>query len=262
MTFEVLAGLPDIKTSKFEIPQPPLFANTSYDLVLISVDKYGNECTKGGAVISGKLTGPNLPPGQDANVEVVDNNDGSYVLKLWLKAPADIKLIVTVARDIGPGQPPNILEFPHLSLSFMSLKAWQAKMEREAKQGNTQAAESGDGSFASAPPGQLQRSKTMASMPLPAQDSGGDKGAGKLGKAAAKLKAAASEVIEGFGAAGERREKQVLGDADKVVEMAVDAFQKEGKKKQSRAAAEAKRQASSPPKAAMMKRAATSKLLL
>ena len=46
--FEVLAGTPDVKTSKLVLPEAPLFPQTEYDLLIVSVDKYGNECTAGG----------------------------------------------------------------------------------------------------------------------------------------------------------------------------------------------------------------------
>ena len=39
LVFEVLAGLPDVKTSRLVLPEPPLFSGENYELVLISVDK-------------------------------------------------------------------------------------------------------------------------------------------------------------------------------------------------------------------------------
>ena len=135
--FDVLAGTADTKTSRIVPPEPPCFAGTNYELVLITVDRFGNECTKGGALISGKLQGSNMPPGQDPNVEVVDKGDGRYIFKLWLKAPADVKLYITIAKPsadpVLAADPKNMLEFAPVSLSFTSLKALRAKQERDAR---------------------------------------------------------------------------------------------------------------------------------
>ena len=137
ITFDVLAGTADTKTSRIVPPEPPCFAGTNYELVLITVDRFGNECTKGGALISGKLQGSNMPPGQDPNVEVVDKGDGRYIFKLWLKAPADVKLYITIAKPsadpVLAADPKNMLEFAPVSLSFTSLKALRAKQERDAR---------------------------------------------------------------------------------------------------------------------------------
>ena len=61
---QVLSGFPDTKLSRLLLPEPPLLAGTPYDLRLVTVDRFGNECTQGGCHIAAKLQGPNMPPGQ------------------------------------------------------------------------------------------------------------------------------------------------------------------------------------------------------
>ena len=62
-------------------------------------DRYGNECTQGGCIITGKYQGANMPPGQDPNVEVVDGKDGTYTFKLWMKAGADVNVCDYAGRS-------------------------------------------------------------------------------------------------------------------------------------------------------------------
>lgn len=104
-------------------PYPALIAGNIYDLTLVTVDRFGNKwyatdhatdflpihypqaraprsddrsprptllawphrSTKGGVLVRGKLQGPNMPSGQDPDVQVVDKRDGTYVFKVCLK---------------------------------------------------------------------------------------------------------------------------------------------------------------------------------
>ena len=70
-----------------------------YDVVLTTVDKYGNDCTKGGATVVGRIMGQNLPPGQEIGTPISDLGDGKYSIRLYLRANAEIKLHVIIARD-------------------------------------------------------------------------------------------------------------------------------------------------------------------
>jgi hypothetical protein len=212
-------------------------------------------------VVTGKLTGPNLPPGQDVNVQVDDRNNGQYVLHLNLKAPSDIKLIINVARDTGPGALPEAgREFPHLSLKFESLKAFKAREEREALKTEAAKHKAAEGAEGEDGAPKLRRRNTMTN--ITAMDSIGSVGSAaepaaapaaetamapaavvvdakaggsfisKAGAKAkgAKLKKAANEMMEGFGRRDERRAKQVTGSATKAVEVAVEAMQDEVKR--------------------------------
>jgi len=138
MAFDVTPGNPDVTKSKCTLPEGPLFAafggtTFTYDVVIRAIDKYGNECTRGGAVISARLGGPNIPQGQDTNVPVEDCNNGTYLLHLALKGPADVKLAITVSgrKRLG-GDSAEAAEFPPINLSFISRAAFLAKEERLA----------------------------------------------------------------------------------------------------------------------------------
>jgi len=117
--FHVVAGEPDVKFSRFVLPDPPLYATQAYDVVLICHDMYNNTCRIGHAAVTGRLQGPNMPPGQDTNVVAEDRGDGTYVLRLTLKGPTDLKLIVSIGR---PSPQPNA-EFAPINLSFISSRS-------------------------------------------------------------------------------------------------------------------------------------------
>jgi len=114
-----VAGEPDVKFSRFVLPDPPLYATQAYDVVLICHDMYNNTCRIGHAAVTGRLQGPNMPPGQDTNVVAEDRGDGTYVLRLTLKGPTDLKLIVSIGR---PSPQPNA-EFAPINLSFISSRS-------------------------------------------------------------------------------------------------------------------------------------------
>ena len=112
--------------SRFLFPEPPLYAGVDYDLVLVTVDKYGNDCSIGGTTLVARITGSNLPPGQETNVDVTDRGDGRYVLRLFLKGPCEFKLVVSMARDgqklskLEVSDPKNMMEFPPIPFKFES----------------------------------------------------------------------------------------------------------------------------------------------
>jgi len=137
ISFDVLAGVPDTKMSRVVVPEPPLLAGTHYEVELITVDRFGNECTQGGAIITAKLQGANVPPGHDPNLEVVDNGNGRYIFKAWVKGPSDFKLYISIFKHaIDPmavSDPKNVSEFPPMPLNFTTLKALRAKQDREAR---------------------------------------------------------------------------------------------------------------------------------
>ena len=81
-----------------------------------------------------------MPPGQDTNVDVEDRGDGTYSFKLLIKSPCDLKLIISVLKEkpisaTAVVDPKNVMEFAPISLSITSVKAYQAKQEREARRG-------------------------------------------------------------------------------------------------------------------------------
>jgi len=153
--------------SRIVPPEPPLFAGASYELELVTVDRFGNDCTKGGAWILGKLQGSNMPSGQDPNVEVVDQKNGRYTFKLWLKAPADIKLYISVVKQSADttaagDTSKTVSEFAPVPLSFTSLKALRAKQERDTRRAEKAAAAGGaSGALAIGPDASLNASGSI-----------------------------------------------------------------------------------------------------
>ena len=85
-----------------------------------------------------------MPAGQDTELEVEDCNDGRYILRLMLRAPCEVKVLISIARErpnpTTATMPGTVQDFPHMHLNFLSLKALQMQKEREAKK----AAQMGD----------------------------------------------------------------------------------------------------------------------
>lgn len=137
LSFVVLSGFPDAHKSFFETPEGPLFSMVEYEFTLVTTDKWSNRCSKGGAHVSGRISSHSLPAGQETELEVIDLHDGRYVFKIMLRAPADVKCLVTIAREkpnpsAGAAAVP-VTEMPPVSLSFISEKAQQLKEERARK---------------------------------------------------------------------------------------------------------------------------------
>ena len=136
LSFVVLSGFPDVHKSWFETPEGPLFSMIDYSFTLFTADKWGNRCSKGGAYVSGRISSHSLPAGQDVDLEVEDLLDGCYRLKIMLRAPAEVKCMVTIAREkpspaAGAQASGQTHEMPALNFSFVSEKAQQLKEERE-----------------------------------------------------------------------------------------------------------------------------------
>lgn len=128
--FRCEASVPDPTTSYAEIPQSPYFATIPVDVVLRTVDKFGNKCTRGGHSISGRLMSgaQALPHGQDATVPVEDRGDGSYVLKMLLITAAEVKLVIVInsEKERAAGQTTTgssqAVELTPIPFTFLSAK--------------------------------------------------------------------------------------------------------------------------------------------
>ena len=97
--FDCLPSIADLTKSHCIVPDPPLFAHVPYEIVLVTVDRYGNELTAGGANVTGRLQSASMPSGQETNLEVIDSNNGKYRLKLTMLGAAEVKVIVAIAQD-------------------------------------------------------------------------------------------------------------------------------------------------------------------
>lgn len=100
ITFRCVAGSADGQKSYVVLPDGPFYEDMPYELVLQGVDRLGNKCTRGGALVTARLTSANtsspLPAEQDPIIEVDDMEDGTYVMDIELVAEADVKLNVTI----------------------------------------------------------------------------------------------------------------------------------------------------------------------
>ena len=133
LAFDVRAGSPDVKMSRLTPPgPPPLFAGIDYELIVDSVDRFGNECGVGGHHVTAQLgsvglSRQSLPPGQDEHLEVEDRGNGTYVFKLNIKSPCELKVIVSVVDG------KEASDFAPVTLSFTTEQWVVAKQERDAR---------------------------------------------------------------------------------------------------------------------------------
>lgn len=124
--FRVIPGLPAIATSRMELPKEPemegikldkgsrgdaellsvnLIAGRMYRLLVVAVDRCGNELDRGGANVTARVTsiaGVAPPKNQDNSFVVEDNKDGTYVVELTYKNPADLKVVVAIDKPAQP----------------------------------------------------------------------------------------------------------------------------------------------------------------
>ena len=202
VNFTCESAIPSAANSSIYCPDPPFFAMQNYEVILYAVDHYGNKCTRGGGSIHGRIQSATLPHGQEGQVPVTDNDDGTYVLTMHLVAPCDCKLMILIGNDGKDGKSGVGTELPAIPMNFISAKA--AEKERLAKEKmERQAAAAAEQGGNSPPKGKLRGSKLMQS-------------AGK-------------EIVSAMGSSDERRAKVV--HADEAVDMAVEGFKDAGKKK-------------------------------
>lgn len=135
MAFEVVPAIPDVNKSILTLPQPPLYATYqgkafNYTVTLRAIDRFNNKAAKGGAIIIARYGGNSIPQGQETEIEVQDLGDGTYSMDVNCKSPADLKLIIMVARERATNV---VSEFSPISLNFLNRGAALMKEEREAK---------------------------------------------------------------------------------------------------------------------------------
>ena len=186
------------------------------------VDKYGNDCKNGGAHFTARISSVTLPSGQDTNVPVEDRGDGTYQMRLNLKAPCEVKLAIQVTREKpGPGQV-NVqwFEFPIIPLSFENLKAALAAQEREKQKAAATATAGLSGekqkAAATAPAG-LSGEKQKAAATAPAGLSGEKQKAAATAPAGLSGETPPPGTDREAGAASERRPPQKLTAAKKML---------------------------------------------
>jgi len=163
--FDCLPGIADLSKSHCMVPDPPLFAHIPYEIVLVTVDRYGNELNAGGANVTGRLQSASMPSGQETNLEVIDSNDGKYRLKLTMLGAAEVKVIVAIAQDKaqqGGQQGSGGGDLAPLSLAFARGDAPnKAHTQHELKETDGDVEGSGGGSVSKPP---LPRDKSRRRM--------------------------------------------------------------------------------------------------
>jgi len=234
--FECIPSLPDVGKSSYTLPTdtPGLLANKPYIITVVSRDRCGNRVEHGGASVQGRLQSANLPPQQEALLEVEDKQDGTYDLKICLKAASDLKVIISIDKDRqGEGGG----EFPPIPMSFNSLDQINKILAREAKkqavteQAVTEVQQPGADSAGQSPDRAGQSPDRAGQSPEPSSPEGSSRssaqGAQKehpLGSKGAfndRLREAGNTIIQGFGMATERRDK--VSAMAVVADMAVEA---------------------------------------
>ena len=119
ITFKCVAGFADAANSYVSVPEGgKLYADLPYEFILTTADAIGNRCKTGGAGVTARLqpdkSSSSMPEGQEANVDVDDMGDGTYLLDVELIDAAEILLIITIN---GHGREPQTLQ--PVPLSFM-----------------------------------------------------------------------------------------------------------------------------------------------
>ena len=135
--FECIPNLPDIGRSSYELPTDPecpisnaLFSQRKYSILLTVKDRCGNRVDHGGAAVAGRLQSANLPPNQEALLEVEDHEDGTYDISMFLKGACDPKVIISLDKDRqGEGGG----EFAPIAMSFVSEEALKTRQAKEAQ---------------------------------------------------------------------------------------------------------------------------------
>ena len=136
--FECVASLPDVYKSTYTLPVDSegksverLYANTPYEIVVRTVDRCGNPLDHGGASVTGRLQSANLPAQQEPVLEVIDCDDGTYRVQIQLRAPCELKVILSIDKELHP-RGGEIAPFP---LVFVAAEgSGNARMKKAAEQ--------------------------------------------------------------------------------------------------------------------------------
>ena len=206
--FECIANLPEISKCLYVLPTDPdcpttsLFSQRKYSIFVTCKDRCGNKLDHGGAVVTGRLQSANLPPQQDAVLEVEDKDDGTYEIFILLKAAAELKVIVSIDKDRqGDGGG----EFAPIPLSFISEEALKARQAKEAQKLWQQAVASGQAQ------GTLAAGAGAASGGVPGDNATADASATGAAKPAHTAEEIVEMAVEEFVAKGAERSSRRPG---------------------------------------------------
>jgi hypothetical protein len=169
----------------------PLYANQSRSCTLKTFDRFGNECVVGGMNLTCRLQlmkqgvhdQTALVPANHS-ISAEDVGDGTYLINVWFAMPCMVKLFVNMDKNL----PTSVAELPPVTLHCIENPA--------------------SGEEASAEPSPSSKSPAAVQTPQPSPPDGSPDKTPKDKNQ--KLRMAAGEMMLGFGAAGERREKDAV----------------------------------------------------
>ena len=125
ISFDVVPSNPETAHSMLIAPdEDPIMTHANLEdpivVKLITYDRFGNECNRGGLLVTGRLaldknstsTDPLMPNNHSVHVE--DCSDGTYAIKVAIKMTATVKLSVQMDKNLGAAG-----ELPPLTLNFV-----------------------------------------------------------------------------------------------------------------------------------------------
>ena len=183
--FSVMPDKPDPTNCKLTVPleltaageKGTMYTNTPYACTLKAFDKFDNECKMGGLTLSTRLQvvkqgvhDQTTLVPSNHSCEWVDNGDGTYSIHMTMNVMCAVKLFINMDKNLPAGAG----ELPSIHLPFLSNPPDDTK----------------DAALSKVP---------AAVAPSESKTSKNE-----------KLKAAAGEIMEGFGLAEDRREKDAL----------------------------------------------------
>ena len=204
----------------------PILVNQTRQAVLKTYDRFGNACDVGGLNVTcrpqlikqGAHDQAALVPGNH-KIEIEDVGDGSYLVNISFQIVCLVKLFVNLDKNL----PTNTAELPPITLHVVddgsaavespatpATPATPSPMRKSAWAAAA-AVVSGSDSF------RTRASSGEIAAVVPPTDSSSGGSTPKSGLGSARLRGAVTEVMQGFGAADDRRRKSL--DA-----IAVEAF--------------------------------------
>jgi hypothetical protein len=128
--FDCVPSLPDVTRSYYTLPEDEkLYVGRAYAILLTAVDRCGNVLDHGGAAVTGRLQSANLPPQQEANLEVNDRNDGTYEIYVNLRAACELKVILSIDKELHARGG----EFAPIPMAFVQVEGADGKSSRMKK---------------------------------------------------------------------------------------------------------------------------------
>ena len=229
LSFYVKPDKPEPPLCKLVPPVDPLFPDTVHTTVLETYDKFGNQCDVGGLPLSNRLQlmkqgvhdQTTLVPANHT-LDFEDKKDGTYHILVSTAMPCVVRLFVNLDKNLPSNQgelPPHTFHIADPNKPAMPGGGLQRQgvVNLNIDDGSTSADSSLNAS------GSLR----SAGSPNNSISATGSNGKGSPGKKELKndrLRAAAGEMMLGFGIAEERRDKDAIFVAAEAFADGADTF--------------------------------------